>query len=142
MLREDNMTIRSWEQGEYSTEEAVCTDLHLERSGRASEHWRFTFSDGTSVTLSHDARFGFDEAYYRSVMHRHLVYVYAEPSHVLMDIRDGGQSLLDVEYSGKQLYSYRSSSLFFVLLMSPLPLIYIALTVYEVVKHFKQKTRI
>lgn len=45
--------------------------------------------------------------------------------------------------SGKHLYAQRSSSLFFALLMSPLPIVYIALTVYEVVKHFQKKeTRI
>jgi hypothetical protein len=143
LLMEDNQSIRSWEQGKYSTTEAVCTDLRLESAGKAGKCWRFTFSDGASVTLPNDARFGFDEEYFRAIMHRPLRYIYAEPSHVLMDIKDGGQSLLNVEYSGKQLYAHRSSSLFFVLLMSPLPIVYIALTVYEVVKHFQKKeTRI
>lgn len=70
-------------------------------------------------------------------MHRPLVYVYAEPSHTLMDIKDGEESLLDVEYSKKQLYVNRRSSLFFVFLMTPMALIFVVMSVYEITKQLK-----
>ena len=138
----DSASIRNWEQGKYSTVEAVCTELTF-HNAKNDHRWEFAFSDGTSTDLDDDARFGFDAESYRTIMHRPLRYIYAEPSHVLMDIKDGGESLLDTEYSGKHLYARRSSSLFFALLISPLPMLYISITAYEVVKHFKKKeTRI
>lgn len=138
-VRKDSLAIRNWDQGVCRTVEAVCVDVRLYKPNRGNYRWEFTFSDGTTVAIGEDVRYGFDEEYFRSIMHQPLVYVYAEPSGALMDIREGDMSLLDTTYSGKNLYNLRTSSLFLAVMLSPLPLIYIVVTAVEVVKHFKKK---
>lgn len=136
----DALSLKNWDKGVLQVKTAVCTNFYLYKTNHG-DSWEFEFSDGSYASISYNVQTEFDEEHFKTIMHLPLDYVYAKPSKILVDIKDGDTSLLNQEYSRTIINKSKTSSAFSIFMMLPLPMFPICLFAYALVKHKKNRKK-
>ena len=90
-----SISLKNWDAGQSSSREDICAKF-WEHSYRGNKSWRFLLSDGSIAELSRNTDTAFDP---ESFELKSAEWIYAEPSHVLMNIRQDGEMLADGLYT-------------------------------------------
>lgn len=134
------LSLKNWDNGIVQVKTAVCTDFYLYETNHG-DSWEFEFSDGSYARLDYNVQTEFDEEHFKTIMHRPLDYVYATPSKILVDIKDGDTSLLNQDYSRTIINKSQTSGAFFTFMMLPMLMFPICLFAYTLYKHKKSSKK-